>query len=129
MTIGYGIDALAVGVGGALGAWLRWGLSVALNASLPRLPLGTLTANLLGGFMMGILSEGLMLHWVPESLRLLLLTGFLGGLTTFSTFSAEVVNSFRHGRSGSAILEILLHTGGSLGLTWCGVVMTRALLG
>ncbi len=123
------MDALAVGVGGALGAWLRWGLSVVLNACLPRLPLGTLAANLLGGFMMGVISEGLLLHWVPDFLRLLLLTGFLGGLTTFSTFSAEVVNSFRHGRPAFAILEILLHTGGSLGLTWFGIVTTRALLG
>ena len=128
MAISYGFDALAVGVGGALGAWLRWGFSTAFNAVLPRLPLGTLAANLLGGFLMGVLSEGLVLHWVPESLRLLLLTGFLGGLTTFSTFSAEVVNSFRHGRRFAAFIEVLVHTAGSLGLTWAGIALMRALL-
>jgi len=128
MATSYGLEALAVGGGGALGAWLRWGLSTALNALLPSLPLGTLAANLLGGFLMGVLGEGLLLHWVPESLRLLLLTGFLGGLTTFSTFSAEVVNSFRHGRHFAALMEILVHTVGSLGLTWAGIMGMRALL-
>ncbi len=128
MAINYGLEALSVGVGGALGAWMRWGLATAFNALLPRLPPGTLAANLVGGFLMGVLSEGLVLHWVPEALRLLLLTGFLGGLTTFSTFSAEVVNSFRHGRRTAALIEILVHTGGSLGLTWAGIVMMRSLL-
>src|SRR5487761_2063157 len=128
MAISYGLEALAVGLGGGLGAWLRWGLSTALNARLPSLPLGTLAANLLGGFLMGVLGEGLLLHWVPESLRLLLLTGFLGGLTTFSTFSAEVVNNFRQGQHVAAFVEILAHTAGSLGLTWAGIIVTRALL-
>ncbi len=128
MAISYGLDALSVGVGGALGAWVRWRLSTALNALSLRLPPGTLAANLAGGFLMGVLSEGLVLHWVPEALRLLLLTGFLGGLTTFSTFSAEVVNSFRHGRRTAALIEVLVHTGGSLGLTWAGIRVTRALL-
>ncbi len=128
MVINYGLEALAVGVGGAFGAWLRWGLSTTFNAVLPRLPLGTLASNLLGGFLMGVLGEGLLLHWVSELLRLLLLTGFLGGLTTFSTFSAEVVNSFRHGRCLAALVEILVHTAGSLGLTWAGIVVMRVLL-
>ena len=128
MAISYGLEALAVGLGGGLGAWLRWGLSTALNARLPSLPLGTLAANLLGGFLMGVLGEGLLLHWVPEALRLLLLTGFLGGLTTFSTFSAEVVNSLRRGRRLAALMEILVHTAGSLALTWTGIMVMRALL-
>src|SRR3546814_19639998 len=83
---------LAVGAGAAVGAWARWGLGHWLNATLPQLPLGTLAANLVGGYLVGLalgwfaLSEG-----VPPELRLLIVTGFLGGLTTFSTFSAEEI--------------------------------------
>ena len=82
---------LAVGVGAALGAWLRWGLGLWLNPLFPTLPMGTLAANLLGGYVIGLAMAffadytGL----APEA-RLLVITGFLGGLTTFSTFSAEV---------------------------------------
>ena len=83
---------LAVGGGAAIGAWLRWGFGIALNPVFPTLPLGTLAANLVGGLLMGVAMEVLTRHAVlsPE-MRLLITTGFLGGLTTFSTFSAEVV--------------------------------------
>ncbi len=83
---------LAVGGGAAVGAWLRWGLGILLNPVFPTLPLGTLAANLSGGLLMGFAMELLTRHAVmsPE-LRLLVTTGFLGGLTTFSTFSAEIV--------------------------------------
>jgi fluoride exporter len=82
---------LAVGGGAAVGAWLRWGLSIALNPVFPTLPLGTLAANLFGGLLMGFAMELITRHTLlsPEA-RLLLTTGFLGGLTTFSTFSAEI---------------------------------------
>ena len=84
---------LAVGAGAALGAWLRWGLSVALNHLTPNLPLGTLASNIIGGYLIGVAVEVLVHHSVlsPEW-RLFIITGFLGGLTTFSTFSAEAVN-------------------------------------
>src|SRR5690606_27794207 len=80
-----------VGLGAALGAWARWGLAAALNARFPALPLGTLAANVIGGFLIGVAMEWFVRHtgW-SEELRLLLVTGFLGALTTFSTFSAEV---------------------------------------
>ena len=79
---------LAVGGGAALGAWLRWGLGIALNPLFPTVPLGTLAANLIGGLLMGLAMELLTRHAVlaPEA-QLLVTTGFLGGLTTFSTFS------------------------------------------
>ena len=82
---------LAVGGGAAAGAWLRWWLGMLLNPFFPTLPLGTLAANLTGGLLMGFAMELLTRHAVfsPEA-RLLMTTGFLGGLTTFSTFSAEV---------------------------------------
>ena len=83
---------LAVGGGAAVGAWLRWGLGSLLNPVFPTLPLGTLAANLSGGLLMGFAMELMTRHAVlsPEA-RLLVTTGFLGGLTTFSTFSAEIV--------------------------------------
>src|SRR6201997_159423 len=83
---------LAVGIGATIGAWMRWGLGVFLNPVFPTLPLGTLSANLAGGLLMGFAMEVLTRHSVlPTEARLLITTGFLGGLTTFSTFSAEVV--------------------------------------
>ncbi len=99
----------AVGIGAAIGAWGRWGLSLMLNALFPFLPLGTLVANLVGGYLMGI-SMGLVAlgGLLSPELRLLVTTGFLGGLTTFSTFSAESVTLFSRGEYGWASLHLLL---------------------
>ena len=82
------IGFLAVGMGAALGAWLRWGLGHALNALWPQLPPGTLVANLVGGYLVGLALGWFALDpsWSPE-MRLLVVTGFLGALTTFSAFS------------------------------------------
>jgi CrcB protein len=118
----------AVGVGAAFGAWARWGLSVLLNPVLPSLPLGTLAANLIGGLLVGVvmgLAEPLNLS---VTTRLLLVTGFLGGLTTFSTFSAEAVGTVMRGESGWAIALVLAHLAGSLLLTGIGVFAGRALI-
>jgi fluoride exporter len=81
---------VSVGVGAAFGAWLRWWLSVVLNPIVPMLPLGTLASNLVGGYLIGLVL-GYMEHFqsLTPALRLFITTGFLGGLTTFSTFSAE----------------------------------------
>jgi CrcB protein len=90
------LAALSVFVGAGLGALLRWLLGQRLNPVFPSIPLGTLTANLLGGFLVGFLLIWLNRHpGLPPEIRLLVITGFLGGLTTFSTFSAEVVTSSR----------------------------------
>lgn len=84
---------LAISFGAAAGAVLRWQLGVRMNSILPLLPLGTLAANLVGGYIIGFaiayLAEAPQL--APEW-RLFIITGFCGGLTTFSTFSAEVVS-------------------------------------
>ena len=82
---------LAISVGAALGALLRWGLGITLNHLLPTLPPGTLAANLVGGYLIGVaMAFFAQSPNVPPEWRLFVVTGFLGGLTTFSTFSSEV---------------------------------------
>ena len=113
---------IAIGLGAALGAWLRWGLGLWLNPSLPELPLGTLSANLIGGYLVGFAVAFFMQHpGLSPEWRLLIITGFLGGLTTFSTFSAETVTLLMRGQYiwGSAI--IAAHLGGSLFMTVLGI--------
>lgn len=121
---------IAVGVGSAVGAWLRWGLGLWLNSYLPTLPLGTLAANLIGGFLMGI-SMGILTHYanLPAEVRLLITTGFLGGLTTFSTFSAEAVTLLSRQQYGWAASHIVLHLLGSLAMTWLGIMIINAIKG
>lgn len=118
----------AVGVGAAIGAWGRWGLSLTFNALFPFLPLGTLIANLVGAYLMGI-SMGLVAlgGLLSPELRLLVTTGFLGGLTTFSTFSAESVTLFSRGEYGWATLHLLGHVLGSLLLTALGLLTVQLL--
>ena len=119
---------LAVGGGAAVGAWLRWGLGSALNPVFPTLPLGTLAANLVGGLMMGVAMEVVTRHSLltPE-LRLLVTTGFLGGLTTFSTFSAEITTLLLRREWLWSVLGIALHVVGSLLLTVVGILIMRGL--
>jgi CrcB protein len=123
------IGFVAVGIGAALGAWLRWGLSVALNQIVPNLPLGTLASNIIGGYLIGIAVEVLVHHSVltPEW-RLFIITGFLGGLTTFSTFSAEAVGLLSRQQYGWALALILAHLAGSLAMTVFGMMTVRALI-
>jgi fluoride exporter len=84
--------AIAVAVGAVLGAWSRWGLSYFLNSLWPSLPPGTLIANLVGGYLIGFLIELFSLHSeIPPEVALFAITGYLGALTTFSTFSARAV--------------------------------------
>ncbi len=119
---------LAVGGGAAVGAWIRWGLGIVLNPVFPTLPLGTLAANLIGGLLMGMAMELLTRHAVlPPEARLLVTTGFLGGLTTFSTFSAEVVTLILRREWLWGSLAIAGHLFGSLVLTMVGIVMVRGL--
>ncbi|MDX2220381.1 MAG: fluoride efflux transporter CrcB [Burkholderiales bacterium] len=119
---------LAVGVGAALGAWARWGLSLWLNPRHANVPLGTLAANLIGGYLVGLVIAWLMLHpEVDPRWRLFLVTGLLGGLTTFSSYSAEVVTLMQRGEPGWALLTAALHLAGSLLLTWLGMATVKAL--
>src|SRR5258706_15077957 len=117
---------IAVGGGAAVGAWLRWGLGMVLNPLFPTLPLGTLAANLIGGLLMGLAMELLTRHAaLPPEMRLLVTTGFLGGLTTFSTFSAEVVTLLLRREWFWGSIGISGHVVGSLAMTIAGVAAVR----
>jgi fluoride exporter len=119
---------LAVGIGAALGAWLRWVLGIAFNPTVPTLPLGTLAANLVGGYVIGIAVEYLSRHaGLPPEVRLFAITGFLGGLTTFSTFSAEATALLQAGQLGWAALHTIAHLVGSIMLTFLGIYTVRVL--
>jgi CrcB protein len=120
---------LAVGLGAALGAWLRWALGTRLNPVFPAVPLGALSANLLGGFIIGDRTSAAAPLGFPPLVRLLVVTGFLGGLTTFSTFSAKTTASLLQARSGGALLATVMHVAGSLCMTLLGVFLIRAELG
>lgn len=113
---------LAISVGASLGAILRWGLGLALNAVYPSIPPGTWLANMLGGYLVGVAVAYFAEHGgLPPEWRLLVVTGFLGGLTTFSTFSAEVVTLLQQGRMLWAGLAISVHVVGSLLMTLLGM--------
>jgi CrcB protein len=121
---------LAIGVGAALGAWLRWGLGLWLNPIFPTVPLGTLAANLLGGYLIG-LSVAFFAHNTSLSpeMRLFAVTGFLGALTTFSTFSAEVTTLILRQQLGWAFATAAVQLLGSLTLTALGIWTFKFLKG
>ncbi|WP_114649186.1 fluoride efflux transporter CrcB [Pseudothauera hydrothermalis] len=113
---------LAISVGASLGAVSRWLLGLSLNMLFPAIPPGTVAANLIGGYLIGVAlavfaaAPNLAPEW-----RLLIITGFLGGLTTFSTFSAEVTTLVQQGRLAMAATAITVHVGGSLLMTLIGL--------
>ena len=121
-----GLALLAIGVGAAVGAWLRWWLALALNASFPAIPPGTLAANWIGAYVIGLAiaffaqSSSLSPEW-----RLLIITGFCGGLTTFSTFSAEISTLVQQGRFAVVAGSVALHVTGSVALTLLGMASWR----
>jgi len=123
------VSFVSIGIGAVLGAWSRWGLGLFLNHIFPTLPLGTLAANLIGGFLIGIATVLTIQHpFFSHAFRLALITGFLGALTTFSTFSAESVHLFSHREIIWGVFHILLHVVGSLLATVLGIYTARALV-
>lgn len=128
-----GLSILAVSAGAVLGANLRWLLGLWLNAAFPAIPPGTLVANWLGAWAVGIaIGVFAYLPSLSPEWRLFVVTGFLGALTTFSTFSAEMFGNIQAERWGAAMGGIALHVGGSLLMTGLGLATfagIRALLG
>ncbi len=117
-----GYTLLAVGAGAAVGAWARLWLGMMFNPVFPTLPLGTLLANLIGGYLMGLVM-GWLSHYesLPPEVRLFITTGLLGGLTTFSTFSAETIALFARQQFGWACVAITSHVVGALAMTGLGI--------
>lgn len=113
---------LSISVGAVMGALLRWQLGVALNRLLPEVPPGTLVANLVGGYIIGLaIAYFAQAPSIDPAWRLLVITGFCGALTTFSTFSAEVTHLLQQGRVGWAAGAVTVHVSGSLLMTIAGL--------
>ena len=121
------LSIFSISVGAALGALLRWMLATWLNSLLPFLPAGTLAANLIGGYLIGV-AVALFAQFpaVSAEVRLFVMTGFLGGLTTFSTFSAEVVSQVQRGEPAWALAAVASHVLGSLLMTVLGIATIAA---
>ena len=121
-----GSGFLAVGIGGVIGCWLRWALGLLMNSRFPAIPPGTLAANLIGGFIIGT-AIGVFTRWpgIAPEWRLFIVTGFCGGLTTFSTFSAEITSLLQQGRLGMMAGAIVIHVGGSLAMTLLGIAAVQ----
>jgi CrcB protein len=120
--------AVAISLGAALGALLRWQFGLRLNGLLPSLPPGTLVANLVGGYIIGLaIAYFAQATAIAPEWRLLVVTGFCGGLTTFSTFSAEVVDLLQGGQLTAAMSAIAAHVIGSLLMTLAGLGTWRVI--
>jgi len=116
-------SVLAICAGAGLGAVLRWWLGMRLNSYFPTLPPGTIAANLIGAYVIGAaIAFFTTLSALPPEWRLLVVTGFCGGLTTFSTFSAELVTLLREGQLMWASADIAIHVGGSALMTFAGML-------
>jgi CrcB protein len=126
--VGQPLSWIAVAIGAALGAWLRWGLTIFLSQLHAHIQLGTLVANLLGGYLIGLAlgffdtAPALSPAW-----RLFVITGFLGGLTTFSSFSAESMVLMQRGHYGWALAHAAVHLLGSVGCCVAGYATWRAI--
>jgi CrcB protein len=123
---------VAISLGASLGALLRFALSESLNATFPAIPPGTLLSNLIGGYVVGVAIAFFATSNLPLEWRLFVITGFCGGLTTFSTFSAELVILLQQGRAAWAIAAAAVHPTGSVAMTFAGlgtVFLIRKLAG
>jgi CrcB protein len=116
----------AVGIGAALGAWLRWIFGIVLNPLFANMLLGTLAANLIGGYLIGVAVEYFVHHdSIPPEWRLFVIVGFLGGLTTFSSFSSEAVELLADRDFLWSFVLVASHLLGSLAMTYLGILSVR----
>ncbi|WP_109480611.1 fluoride efflux transporter CrcB [Paraburkholderia sp. C35] len=119
---------LAVAIGGALGSLFRWFLGLRLNALFPDLPLGTFAANVIAGYIIGVaIAFFARQPEIPAEWRLFVITGLMGGLSTFSTFSAEVVADLQQGKLAWAAGEIVIHVSSSILMTILGIATVTVL--
>ncbi len=120
------IGIVMVALGASMGALARWFLSLNFNQTFAYVPLGTLLSNLIGGYLIGLVVGCINIGVdISPEMRLLIMTGFLGGLTTFSTFSAEAVTMILKGDLTWAVLHIFLHLAGSILMTILGIYTAR----
>ena len=113
---------IAIALGAAFGALLRWQLGSKLNSVFPTIPPGTLVANLIGAYVIGLCIAFFATYpAISPEWRLLVVTGFCGGLTTFSTFSAEVTTLLQQGRVSWALGAVAVHVAGSVAMTFAGI--------
>ena len=113
---------LAISLGASLGAIMRWVLGLVLDSMSVAIAMGTLVANLIGGFLIGVAMAFFSAHTeLSPQWRLLIITGFLGGLTTFSSFSAELTSMIHEGRLSIALITVMLHVVGSILMTFLGI--------
>jgi CrcB protein len=113
---------VAISIGASCGALLRWWFGMRLNAVFPTIPMGTLAANLVGGYVIGVaIAFFTSFSAVAPEWRLFVMTGFCGGLTTFSTFSAELATLLQQGRALWTVAAIMAHVGGSVLMTFAGM--------
>jgi fluoride exporter len=121
------LSVIAVALGGALGSLLRWVLSLQLNALVPNLPLGTLASNVAAGYIIGVaIAVFARLPDIAIEWRLFVITGMMGGLSTFSSFSAEVVADLQQGKFGWAAGEVGIHLASSFAMTALGLATVAA---
>jgi CrcB protein len=113
---------VAISIGASCGALLRWWFGMRLNAVFPTIPMGTLAANLVGGYIIGVaIAFFASFSAVAPEWRLFVITGFCGGLTTFSTFSAEIATLLQQDRALLTVAAIMAHLGGSVLMTFAGM--------
>ncbi|MFT3759980.1 fluoride efflux transporter CrcB [Thauera sp.] len=113
---------IAIAIGSVLGGLLRWGLGLKLNSLFPDMPPGTLAANLIAGYLVGLaVAFFAQTPSLPPEWRLLIITGFCGGLSTFSTFSAEIVHLLQRGLYAGAMGAVAIHVAGSVAMTLAGI--------
>jgi fluoride exporter len=113
---------VAISIGASCGALLRWWFGLRLNAVFPTIPMGTLAANLVGGYIIGVaIAFFASFSAVAPEWRLFVITGFCGGLTTFSTFSAEIATLLQQDRALLTVAAIMAHLGGSVLMTFAGM--------
>lgn len=113
----------AIALGSILGGWSRWWVGLKMNSLHPSIPIGTVAVNLIGGFIIGFAIAFFAQSQLSQNYKLFVITGFCGGLTTFSTFSLEVVTLLQQGRISTAMLVISIHVIGALLCTVAGMAV------